>query len=523
MNAVKTIVLFFTIKRKILFNSFKKSDSVATLLTVFLLAIVAYYSIVSSGVFAAVLKQLLHRGSDFFVPAVSLVLFLIFVINILAPLFLGGIQDKKNILNVLLHFPFTLPKIVFFEILSGMGDLLVVCFLPLYVAVFWLVTPVFQWAGFALLLPGLVLFWFMISNLVVLLKTSVNLLLSNRTLKRILFFLYSLILFAIMLSPELPFSEKLMQKSTLLLMSPILAVTPSGIFLSYLQSFATSTPVIHWALTFLSLSVLNVLILAGNLLLATYWRGRRLNLSGASPTARRRSILKRVFNSIRMPPFLKKDIIYIMRSPRMMVNFLLPFLWIFFYWRHPQSKEIVPLSMLLFFSMIGIYASNMFSIEFSGIVNYFMRPVTAPQTLKNKAQVFSIMALFAIFVLLSKLILLDVKYLVFVAALFMLYYFLFLYVGLAVSVYFPFAVGYRAFWGRQVSFPTVAIFLILISISVGLMFVFVPQFNRESFSVVIVASILIIDLILVGLRSMYFTKLGEIFQNRKEKIIETCQ
>jgi len=523
MNAVKTILLFFTIKRKILFNSFKKSDSVATLLTVFLLAIVAYYSIVSSGVFAAVLKQLLHRDSDVFIPAVNLVLFLIFVINILAPLFLGGVQDKKNILNVLLHFPFTVPKIVFFEVLSGMGDLLVVCFLPLYVAVFWLVTPVFQWSGFALFLPGLVLFWFMISNIVVLLKTSVNLLLSNRVLKRILFFLYSVILFQIMLSPELPFGGKLMQKSTLLLMSPIIAVTPSGIFLSYLQSLTSSVKVIHWTLTFLLLSALNVLILAGNLWLAMYWRGRRVKLSGASSTAKGRSIFKRIFYLIPMAPFLKKDIIYIIRSPRMMANFLLPLVWIFFYWRHPQSKEIVPLSMLLFFGMIGLYASNMFSFEFSGIVNYFMRPVTAPKKLKNKAQVFSIMALIAMLVLLPKLVLLDVRYLVLVAALFMFYYFLFLYVGLVVSVYFPFAVGYRALWGRQVSFPTVAIFLILISMSVGLMLVIAPQFNHASFSIMTVVSILIIDLILVGLRSMYFTKVGQIFQDRKEKIIEACQ
>lgn len=523
---LNTIYLLLIIKNKIFLNSLKKVDKGPILLSLILILFLGISIFKGSSLFVSVFHEVLNKNSDIFLPALNICVCILFMANIILPLLLGGLQKQKNVFSVLIYYPFGLITTVLFEIISGMTELLFLFFVPFYFGAFLIVNGSMFSPKFLLFIPGFILFMVLLSNTIFLCKNIFSMISASRILKRILLFFGVAVLLMIIIFPEVIKLEKVLIKEDVILFSQVLDYTPSGMFVTYLRTIAKPLDVINFSFIILAFLFLNAIIFALNIWLAKDLKEKRFRASGGEFRSKKSSNLSIILNLLKINSYLKKDFIYLFRSVNTMA-FLLYWVYIIYSIQYYSVDLVVKLILLLCVT-VAFFGVNMFSHEFSGIVNYYSLPITGAHVLRNKKKFIDVLIACAVFVLLIITFFFNsrtpsLNHILFVLGIFSISYFIFMYSCLALSVYFPYRVDYHSLWGRQVSYSTMLLFLPILLVSVWLSFFISSSYAQSNIPIGIHLVIYTITFGLVSLKKTLLKKLGNRFEQRKERIIAACQ
>ena len=524
---MNTIYLLLIIKNKIFLNSLKKVDKGPILLSFILILFLGINSFKGSSSFVSVFHEVLNKNSDIFLPALNICIGILFMANILLPLFLGGLQKQKNVFSVLIYYPFGLITTVLFEIIAGMAELLFLFFVPFYFSAFLVVNGSMFSPIFLLFIPGFILFMVLLSNTIFLWKNIFSMISASRILKGILLFFGVAVLLMIIIFPdEVIKPEKVLKKENMILVSQVLDYTPSGMFVNYLRTIAKPLQVINFSFIILAFLSLNALIFALNIWLAKYLKEKRFRASGGEFRSKKSSNLNIILNLLKINPYLRKDFIYLFRSVKTMAFLLF---WVYIIYTIQYSSVYLVIKLILSLCVtIAFFGINMFSHEFSGIVNYYSLPITGAHVLRNKKKFIDVLIACAVFVLLIFTFFFNsttpsLNHILFVLGIFSISYFIFMYSCLAVSVYFPYSVDYHSLWGRQVSYSTMLLFFPVFLVILWLSFIISASYAQSNIPLGIHLVIYTITFGLVSLKKTLLKKLGNRFEQRKERIIAACQ
>ena len=166
----KSIYLLIKLKNKIFKNTILKTENWYKILAVVLFAFL-FLNTIQTSVFAVqYVKAYFNKDVVLFRPLFSLTLFIIFIANIFTTFLLSGSNYSQNLFKSLLRYPIRFNRIIFYEIISGMGDFINLLYFPLYVAVIFMLNDIFGWTNFLTLLVIFIMFLFSISGIIYLLK-----------------------------------------------------------------------------------------------------------------------------------------------------------------------------------------------------------------------------------------------------------------------------------------------------------------------------------------------------------------
>ncbi|MHB1687143.1 MAG: hypothetical protein ACYCVH_07200 [Ignavibacteriaceae bacterium] len=477
------------------------------------------------------IKDNFNKDSVLFRPLFSLILFIIFISNIFTTFFLSGTNYSQNLFKTLLLYPVRFNRIIFYEIISGMGDFINLLFLPFYAAAIFIPDRLSGWSNIITFLTTLLLFLLSVSSIIYLLKNLFALISSSKHSRKLLYFLSILfgIIFIVIIH-RLPLFLK--DANNLTSAEKFLGLFPTGIYSNFILNAESSLISYNFLSTLSYFLALNIILFALNYRIAKFIRNKSY-ITIFHKNSLKKSLLTRLFLSVPVNPFSKKDIVYTLRSLRtmffhLMIAVFVPIL-IFAYMKNTLDKEqnfnniINQFSFSILFNFsIGLnFAGNIFAFEGNAIINYFFRPISYASIIKSKT---FIPNYYIVIILLTNLILLlilctEFSIIIFYELLIFLNYFLLLLLALPLSIYFPKEVNFNAMNSFLTSLVSLFIFLILAFI---LWFIFQTTLafyihSNYKFLIFLILCFMIVPFLYY--KEKIFSRLGRLLLKRKEKII----
>lgn len=141
---LKIIFALVALKKKLLFNSFKRLDNWVKIVSIILIVYVVVNSIGSSSFLAQFVKSEFKSSSPYLYQVSNIILFLLFTANILVVLLAGSSKFSDVIFTKLFYYPLTIKKVVIFEVLSCTGELFNLIFIPFYFAAYFVFVNTFS-------------------------------------------------------------------------------------------------------------------------------------------------------------------------------------------------------------------------------------------------------------------------------------------------------------------------------------------------------------------------------------------
>jgi len=443
---------------------------------------------------------------------------------------LSGSNYSLNLFKTLLHFPIKFNKIIIYEIISGMGDLINLLFIPFYAAALLIPNCVFGWNNILTFITVLVLFLFSVNSIIYLFKNILALISFSKYARKLLF-LISISSGIIFLTITNKLNAFLQNTNNIILTEKILNLFPSGIYLNFIMNINSGFLSYIFLLTLSYFLFINISLLALNIYFANLLRRKNCSVS-PNKNNMKKSFLTRLSLSVKINPITKKDLVYTLRCLRTMLFHLLiviflPILLISYKSSVHENSSIRNIInqfsfSILYTSLIVIsFAGNIFAFDGKSIINYFFRPISYTDILKSKTFISNFYIVIILFANLILFIILRTGFIdiIFCELLILLDYILLLLAALPLSIYFPKEVNYWAMNGFLTSFINlfilIVITVILWFISQAALVYYIHSNNK----------ILLFILVCFMIAPFYYYKekiiasLSRLLSKRKEKII----
>ncbi len=408
-----------------------------------------------------VVKMKFPYNNSYFYPILNIIVFILFIFNILTVFFLGGGSQNQNLFQTLLHYPIRFNKIVLNDVIAGMGEIINILFIPLYLVAYFIIVRNYSWTAILSVLFILLLNLLLISNIIYLLKSALSLFTASKRYKKYMPIMVVLITVLILIALK-NISSYLSVKENILYLSNLISIFPSGFYAKYLQRLNSESHLLYYSFILLYYGILNFLLLRLNIFTANKMKRRNFGISTSVNNLKSFSLLKHV-SRLNISPFIKKDIIYSLRSPRILLNYIIaiPYMIYLLIYALHVYKELDLFSIILLFEFAFIigFAGNAFQFEGKGIINYFFRPLIPNNCIRSKQFIAnSYTNCFLLFYTIL-LIIIEINFadILFSLGLLVLNYYFFINVGISLTIYFPKKVNFWSYWGSGISL--ISIFL----------------------------------------------------------------
>ncbi|GBD91839.1 hypothetical protein BMS3Abin04_02571 [bacterium BMS3Abin04] len=526
----KILLQLSFLKKKEFIHSFKKSDFWVRAVTVVFIIYLIVNSITTSGFVVQFVKSNFDPGSQNFIPVFNIIVFLLFVSNLIAIIFLGTAKYDQSSIKTLLRYPITLKQIIFFRTLSVSAELLNIMFIPFYIAAYFIVGNTFDFTSIILFLFILLLFLFCFNSIIEFLRNFTAAIISLKKYKFLFwFFSFALTLVIVLIIPKISFyfsNEQSIKK-----LSDILFYFPTGIFTKSIFALSGQSDVFQIFRYALYLFLFGFSLSGINLYLVKFYKTRDFGKTWKKKKLKE-PVIPKLLNKTSLGPFEKKNIFYLYRSPRALLNILVfimyEILLAYFVTVRLHDKSAlniyVAVSFIVLFQSLIIlgYAGNFFAFDYSGIINYFFRPLKTERLIKSKILILNILVIFnsLVFIYFAFLfriniydVLLQINALIFV-------YFVSLFVAILLSLFFPKTVGFYAMMGMNAPFMAVLISMIISMGFWGLDYLLLAKINSIRVELTIIFFVFLLNLSLVYYKKSIFGFFDKILINQKEKIID---
>ena len=527
---IKILLQLSFLKKKEFIHAFKKSDFWVRVVTVAFFIYFAINSITTSGFLIQFIKNNFDRGSQNFIPVFNIILFVLFLCNLIAIIFLGTAKYDQSSLKTLLRYPVTLKQIIFFRTLSVSAELLNIIFIPFYIAAYFIAGNHFYFAGIMLFLFILLLFLLSINSIIEFLRNFTAAIISLRKFK-FLFWLFSflLTLAIVLIIPKIP--AFIANAQNIKEISGVLFYLPTGIFAKAVVALNSQNNTVQIIVYILYLILFSAALFVINFLLVKFYKNRDFGKAKKEKKIKK-PVIPALLNKTGVGPFEKKNLIYLYRSPRALLNVLAiigyEVLLAYFVSVHLNDKAspniYIALSFTVLFQSLIIlaYAGNFFSFDYTGIINYFFRPLKTEKLIKSKLLIVNILVFFNMLVFIYFTLVLKINRYDFLlqANFLVLTYFIPMFFAVLLSFYFPKTVGFYAMMGTNASLATVLISMIISFGFWGLDYLLLAKITNTTVVLAITFCIFIVNILAAYYKNYAIEIFDKVLNKQKEKIID---
>lgn len=531
IEELKSIYSLVKLNNIIFKNTLVKTDNRFKIIALVLIVFLLLNSIQSSPLLVQYAKDWFNKDSVLFRPLFNIILFIVFIANILTTFYLNSSNCSHNLFKTLLHYPIKFSSIIFYIIISGIGDFINLLFFPLYVAAILILNTAFGWISLLILLVILFLFLFSISNIIYLVNNIFVLISSTKHSKKIILLSSLLfILISIVIIETLP--HYLQNFNNIISTGKYLEIFPTGVFISFILNTRSDIVIANIFSTLVYFITLNVLLFTLNYQIAKYFRNRSYGKSIITIDLKR-SLLTKYLLIIPVNPFSKKDLAYTLRSLRTMpvhliIAIVIPILiYAFGYTIQDKALNYYDLKNLLSFSFLFIsllvvsFAGNIYAFDGKAVINYFFRPISGSSSIKSKTLIANIYVAAIIFINLILFLIsrTEISYIIFCELILYMSYLLLMFFALYLSIFFPKDVLFNSMNGFLT--PLVTLFIFMIT---AIIILFVLQ---STFAIYVHSDSKLLMSFLLGLiissflnfKKKIYIILGNLLSKRKENII----
>lgn len=526
----KILRLLSSLKKKEFIYFFKKNDFWFRLVTVLFIIYFVVNSILSSSFIVQFVKNNFSLNSVNFIPVFNIVLFFIFLVNIVAIIFVGTSNYDQSSVKTLLRYPITVKQIIFSRTVSVSSEWVNIIFLPLYFSAYFITGNSFNLTGIIFFLFILLLFLFCINSIIEFLRnftTAVLLLNKFKSLFWVLFF--ALFLLIILSIPKIP--PYLSNENSVKRISEVLFYLPTGVFTKAVIALNGQNNTLQIVVYFLYLILFSVALFAINLFLAKFYKNCNYGKTRKEKKIKKPAIPS-LLSKTTLGSFEKKNLIYLYRSPRALLNVLVFIIYevllTYFVTVHlndvntPNINVVISFTVLFQSAMVLTYAGNFFSFDYSGIINYFFRPLETKYLIKSKILILNILVIFNMMIFIYFTFLLKInKYDFLLQANFLvLTYFISIFVAVLLSLNFPKTVGFYALMGANAPIITVIISIIISFGFWGLNYVLLAKITNIAVILTIILCVFVVNLLAVYFKNDVVDIFNKVLIKQKEKIID---
>lgn len=526
----KILLQLSSLKKKEFIHSFKKSDFWVKAVTVVFIVYFAVNSITASSFIAQFVKNNFKLTSQNFTPVFNVVLFVIFLFNIIAIIFLGTAKYDQSNIKTLLRYPIALKQIIFFRTLSVSAEIINILFVPFYIAAYFIAGNAFDYSSVILFLFILLLFLFCVNSIIEFLRNLAAAIISPKRFKFLFWsFSFVLTLVIVLIISKIPYffsNEQSIKK-----LSDILFYFPTGIFTKSIFALGGQSNISQILVYALYLILFSVILFVINLALVKFYKNRDFGKAKKEKKLKE-PVIPKLLNKTSLDPFAKKNVFYFYRSPRGLLNiliFIIYEIWfVFLVTARIQVKSshhsyiVICFTILFESALLFAYAGNFFAFDYSGVINYFFRPLKTENLIKSKILLPNILVIFnglvfIYFVFLLRMniydVLLQINILIFV-------YFVSLFVAVLLSFYFPKEVGFYAIMGMNAPFFAVLISIIISMGFWGLDYLLLAKINSVRIELIIAFVTFLFNITFLYYKKSSYVFFDKVLINQKEKIID---
>jgi len=463
-----TLLSILKIQTKIFINNLTKINFVLKIIYFFAFVFILFNYNQTGRFLIEYIKNHFHRNDVHFYEIANLLLFVIFLLNLVSVFFVG---TGKTLSKQLKFFPIPLNKIVLYEIIIGVFDISNLMFVGIYFSAYFIFYDTFLMLSILEFLSIFILFVLLVSNVSFFIKNIVsNYFVLHR--KRKVIQIISVILLFICVQ----YLQTLnIHHFNIVKLSTILNYFPSGKFLLF--GFNSQPSSLFFLETLIYFLFFNLMFLVLNVSLTK--KLLKINYAGTAKSNKVKtkfSVSHYVKNS-NFDPLIKKEILYNFRSIKMIFTFIVIFFAyllllysVIFQTNSRDIKELLLLQTLgILFQLLPIMAftGNLFRFGGLDLKSYFIFPISPIDLISSKVIITYLWLVINFISVTIGLFYLEItlfNYLFFIALLLITFY-LFHYFAILLSIYFPKKVDMNSLNGLNISFVTLLIFVPILAIS----------------------------------------------------------
>lgn len=533
MKYIKILYSLVRINKNVLFNSLKKIDDWIKVLSIALLIYLLIKTITSASMFSLLLKFQLTPDNKYFFHVLNVLLFILLIANIFASFYFSASNHSNKVSLKLQYYPVGELTAVVIGIVIGMIDLFNLIFIPIYTAILFTMGN-FNSAGeiiFSIII--LLLFILSVNGIIYLLNNLYPLLISSGKMKKIFNYVTIFLIFFLFLSLR-QLTIFLNNSENIIIISNLCTYFPSGIFAKYILSGSKYFSVANTITALIYFLVFDILVVALNIFIHKKLKKRRLFQNNTALKPKVFSIPS-IIEKYVSNPIIKKDLIYVYRSTRELVNFGMIILF-YFYFAYfifikgvssfkIQHNLVMAQSMFLFFQVLFTlkFYSNFFGYDYSGVINYYCKPIGSEFVIKSKTNSYSHLIWFNIIFASIFLFILKIKgveFLLFINL--MLFVFLISkFLGAVLSVYFPKSINFNGLTGANFSFFTILSIMIFSFTILWIGHLLFGQMN-DLYKIIFTLVLLGTNGIIIWSDKKLIVLISVLFRKQKGKIISSC-
>jgi len=275
------------------------------------------------------------------------------------------------------------------------------------------------------------------------------------------------------------------------------------------------------------------MLFAANLLLVKFYKNRDFGKVNVKSKLTRPKV-SNFIHKIKLGAFEEKNLIYLFRGPRPLLN-AFGFIFIEIYLVYFATAKVndgtikyiyVLFSIIIYLQSLIIIANaaNFFAYDYSGIINYFFRPLKIRTFINSKILIVNIFTIINALSLIYLGLLLKLNAIDIVLQFDLLFftYLVFLIIAIIISFYFPKVVGFYSIMGMNMSILSVIIGIIFAMAFWGLDYLLLTGIKFITTKLVIIFLIFLINLTIINIKEKIFALFNKILIKQKEKIINVC-
>lgn len=525
MNLVATLYYLLILRKNRFMNSLTKVDTWIKIVSLLFVLYIFINSVQSSVFLVDVIETKFSRHTEYQAALFNIIFFMIFALNVFTIFFMGNSDNYLSKSTALRRMPISIKVSVLCDIIAGVGEVFNVVFIPLYFSVYFLVGNVFTIGNIFLFSAIFILFIIFISNTIYLLVGLSTLFVPYK--HKALIALLGGVLIFVLLTVFINQSS-LLTKGSIIGIGSFLTIFPTGVFIYVSQSLAENNFFLTFVIIFFYFTLINILFFVLNVILI-----KKNVKAPILPFINRRK--KSFWSKISINPLLRKNVLYFLRSPKMIVNSFLFFVFYVITLISSLSSESIDVSsdktLLLIITFISVHVvsvlisgGNVFGHEFSAVINYFFAPISLQRVLVAKIFIPIGYAVINFLISVVVLIYFHISLLDFLLywSLVLLITLIFVLLGLVFSIYLPRTISFTALNGLNTSLITAILSLILALLVAGGSAIILSITSR------VIKIAVVVVLLVIGLTLLFYFKsiiynISKLFVNRKKRLIEICQ
>jgi hypothetical protein len=525
---LKSIYSLIRLKYKIFKNTIFKSENWSKIIAIILLMLVFFNTLQSSAFIVQYVQDNFKKDSVLYRPLFEIILIIIFIVNIISTLTLSGSDYSRNYLRTLFLYPIKFNRIIFYEIINSIADIINVLYLPLYAVAIFLSDFTVGWINALAVLIIFLLLLLSISNIIYLLRNTIGLISFTKDAGKFIMLISFTAGFTFMIIiKQIP--GFLSNSNNLINAASYLELAPTSMYTTLLLG-SSSNFFYNFIIGILYFAILNFLLFLLNIYCAKLLKKKSYGKT-YQKFSTKKSILTKLFINSRVNPFSKKDVAYTLRSIRTMPSHLMILFFVviilFISLKQPEQNsyklsEQFSISFLFLSLIVLSFLSNIFAFEADSIINYFIRPVTNNSLLKNKMLTSNFYYIIISVVNLIVMLILKTKFLdiMFFEIVFLLGYLFLLIISFPLSIYFPKKVSFEAMSGFLTSLISLFIFSVLTFVSWVALYLLFQLYLKAEIKFVFILSVLVAVIPFIYYRENILSVFGAMLSQRKEKIIQ---